>query len=98
MGCVLSLPLLGVADAAGLAALRAGRYVAAAALVHDANLPGEVPSGRPVALVMGNEGWGLPPEVLEVCDGAVRLPMDAGVDSLNVGAAGAILMWELFRR
>ncbi|MGD9939873.1 MAG: TrmH family RNA methyltransferase [Clostridia bacterium] len=98
MGCVLSLPLLTLSDAAGLAALRDRRYVAAAALVHGANLPGAVPSERPVALVMGNEGWGLPPEVLAACDGAVMLPMDAGVDSLNVGAAGAILMWELFRR
>jgi tRNA G18 (ribose-2'-O)-methylase SpoU len=98
MGCVLSLPLFSLSDATGLAALRAGRYVAAAALVEGASLPGEMPLDRPVALVMGNEGWGLPAEVLAACDGTVMLPMDAGVDSLNVGAAGAILMWELFRR
>lgn len=98
MGCVLSLPLFKLADAAGLATLRSGRYVAAAALVDQALLPGELPLDQPVALVMGNEGWGLPQDVLAVCHGAVMLPMDAGVDSLNVGAAGAILMWELFRR
>ena len=98
MGCVLSLPLFRLADAAGLAALRVCRYVAAAALVEEAKLPEELPADRPVALVMGNEGWGLPRDVLAACDGAVMLPMDSGVDSLNVGAAGAILMWELFRR
>jgi tRNA G18 (ribose-2'-O)-methylase SpoU len=98
MGCVLSLPLFRLDDVAGLAALRPGRYVAAAALVEEACLPRSLPPDRPVALVMGNEGWGLPREVLAACDGAVRLPMDGGVDSLNVGAAGAILMWELFRR
>jgi tRNA G18 (ribose-2'-O)-methylase SpoU len=98
MGCVLSLPLFKLSEADGLAALRTGRYVAAAALVEEASLPGVLPFDRPVALVMGNEGWGLPREVLTACDGAVMLPMNAGVDSLNVGAAGAILMWELFRR
>ena len=98
MGCVLSLPLFSLQDAAGLAALRPGRYVAAAALVEGASGPAGLPADKPVALVLGNEGWGLPPEVLAVCNGAVMLPMESGVDSLNVGAAGAILMWELFRR
>ncbi|MFH2114874.1 MAG: RNA methyltransferase [Spirochaetota bacterium] len=98
MGCVLSLPLFRLSDAAGLTALRSSRFVAAAAMVEEARLPRELPSDRPVALVMGNEGWGLPEDVLAACDGAVMLPMDSGVDSLNVGAAGAILMWELFRR
>ena len=97
MGCVLSLPLFRLSSTAELAALRVDRYVAAAALVEGAALPQELPSARPVALVMGNEGWGLPRDVLAVCEGAVMLPMDSGVDSLNVGAAGAILMWELFR-
>jgi tRNA G18 (ribose-2'-O)-methylase SpoU len=96
MGCVLSLPLFRVAGSSGLAVLRAGRYTAAAALTAGASLPGDLPRDRSVALVMGNEGWGLPEDVLAACDGEVMLPMTAGVDSLNVGAAGAILMWELF--
>jgi tRNA G18 (ribose-2'-O)-methylase SpoU len=97
MGCVLSLPLFSLLDPAGLVALRPSRYVAAAALVEEARLPGALSPDRPVALVMGNEGWGLPQDVLAACDGSVMLPMESGVDSLNVGAAGAILMWELFR-
>jgi tRNA G18 (ribose-2'-O)-methylase SpoU len=98
MGCVLSLPLFSVSEAAGLAALRHSRYVAAAALVKGACLPGDLHPDRPVALVLGNEGWGLPQDVLSACEGEVMLPMESGVDSLNVGAAGAILMWELFHR
>jgi tRNA G18 (ribose-2'-O)-methylase SpoU len=58
MGCVLSLPLFSVGEAAGLAALRHSRYVAAAALVKGACLPGDLHPDRPVALVLGNEGWG----------------------------------------
>lgn len=48
--------------------------------------------------MLGNEGWGLPAEVVAACDQTVVVPMAGSVDSLNVGAAGAILMWELFRR
>ncbi len=44
------------------------------------------------ALVLGQEGPGLPPEWLNFADGCVCIPMAPGVDSLNVAAAGAILL------
>ncbi|TFG83951.1 MAG: RNA methyltransferase [Spirochaetales bacterium] len=69
----------------------------AAALVPGALGPGELSGNEALSLVLGNEGWGLPDDVLANCDQAVALPMAFGVDSLNVGAAGAILMWEFFR-
>ena len=49
-------------------------------------------SGRPEALVLGAEGPGLPDREHARCDRTVRIPMAEGVDSLNVAAAGAILM------
>ncbi len=79
---------------------RVGNLLVAAALVPGALEPGEVPaaaSGRPVTLLLGNEGWGLPADLVAACDERVIVPMANSVDSLNVGAAGAILMWELFR-
>lgn len=82
------------------AARNPGNLLVAAALVPGAMEPGEVPAvatGRPVTLLLGNEGWGLPADVVAACDGSVIVPMAGSVDSLNVGAAGAILMWELFR-
>lgn len=45
----------------------------------------------PVALVVGTEGAGLSPEVLGMCR-RVRIPMAAGVDSLNVAAATAVAL------
>lgn len=44
-----------------------------------------------VALVMGSEGLGLSPAVLRECS-AISLPMSNDIESLNVAAAGAILM------
>jgi tRNA G18 (ribose-2'-O)-methylase SpoU len=47
-----------------------------------------------VALVLGTEGHGLPATTMERCC-RVRIPIDHRVDSLNVGAAAAIAMYEL---
>jgi tRNA G18 (ribose-2'-O)-methylase SpoU len=47
--------------------------------------------GSRVALVVGAEGQGLSPEVLAICRRA-RVPMAAGVDSLNVAATTAVAL------
>ncbi|MFG2922767.1 TrmH family RNA methyltransferase [Streptomyces sp. NPDC048305] len=46
-----------------------------------------------LALVFGTEGDGLTPEALGAADAHVRIPMDAGVDSLNVAAASAVAFY-----
>ncbi len=53
---------------------------------------------RPVAIVLGPEGRGLPPDLLGRLDGTVRIPMHEGVESLSVGAAAAILLFEARRQ
>ncbi len=52
---------------------------------------------RPYVLVMGNEGQGVSKEVLALSDQRVRIEMD-GIDSLNVGIATGILLYELKNR
>ncbi|MBM3874602.1 MAG: RNA methyltransferase [Verrucomicrobia bacterium] len=48
----------------------------------------------PVALVLGNEEQGLAPEVAAACSRLVTLPGSGRVESLNVSAAAAVLLWE----
>lgn len=48
-----------------------------------------------LAIVMGNEGNGLPCETIAEADYVVRIPMSHGVDSLNVAAAAAVAFWQL---
>ena len=50
-----------------------------------------------LAIIMGNEGDGLPAETINQADYTVRIPMAHGVDSLNVAAASAVAFWELCR-
>jgi tRNA G18 (ribose-2'-O)-methylase SpoU len=51
-----------------------------------------------VALVLGAEGPGLTEAAMAASDERVRIPMAAGVDSLNVAAAAAVACWVLGRR
>ena len=53
---------------------------------------------RPAAIVLGHEGDGLSRGALEACTHRARIPITAGVDSLNVAAAAAIALYELSHR
>ncbi len=49
-------------------------------------------------LVFGSEGYGLDSRILNACDEAVAVPMQSGVDSLNVGSAAAVFLYEVNRQ
>ncbi len=48
-----------------------------------------------LAIVLGTEGTGLTAHTIADCDYTVRIPMQHGVDSLNVAAASAVAFWQL---
>ncbi len=54
-------------------------------------------SAKKKAVILGNEDHGISPEILKACNHEVIIPMDNGVDSLNVAAASAVAFWELFK-
>ncbi len=49
------------------------------------------------AVWIGNEGNGLPADVIDGCDTAVTIPMQGGPESLNAAMAAGILMWEMMK-
>ncbi len=51
-----------------------------------------------LALVMGNEAWGMPEEEATLADARVRIPLLGRAESLNVAAATAVLLYEAARR
>jgi len=48
-----------------------------------------------VALLIGNEGHGLPEEVVACCSRLITIPMRLETDSLNAAVASGIFLWEL---
>ena len=53
---------------------------------------------RPTVIVLGNEGAGLSSAVQAVATHTVGIPMAPGVESLNVGVAAAVILFEAQRQ
>ena len=51
-----------------------------------------------LAIVLGTEGDGLAQQTIDSCDYRAIIPMQRGVDSLNVAAAAAVAFWQLRER
>lgn len=49
------------------------------------------------AVVIGSEGQGVSPQVLERCSGTLKIPMSRRCESLNAAAAAAVILWEMAR-
>ena len=56
----------------------------------------EVSKKDRVAVVMGNEGAGVKDSTLDKCDKYIYIPMNSDCESLNVGVATSIILYELF--
>ncbi|WP_290059944.1 TrmH family RNA methyltransferase [Amycolatopsis solani] len=99
MGHVLRVPFAPLADwPGGLDDLRARGFAVAAFTPRPGSIPlRELRAHAPgrVALLFGAEGPGLTEAALAAADHAVRIPMPAGVDSLNIATAAAVAFYEL---
>lgn len=98
MGNAFSLPLYSATSETITALRSAGVVTIAATLSPEAVSLREFAPHRPLVLMVGNEGYGLPADIVGLCDSEVHIPMAGGVDSLNVVVAAAICMFELFGR
>jgi tRNA G18 (ribose-2'-O)-methylase SpoU len=100
MGAIFKLPILETTHLmATLTTLRERnvRIIAAhpradGRTIHDVNF------AEDCCVVFGSEGAGVSAEVLAACDEAVAIPMSNEVDSLNVGTAAAIFLYEAARQ
>jgi rRNA methylases len=101
MGASLQIPWtrIGEWDEAAPQLRDAGFTIAALALSDDAVDLADFAAAPPdrVALVLGTEGDGLSRAALDAADTVVTIPMDRGIDSLNVAAASAVALWALHR-
>jgi TrmH family RNA methyltransferase len=105
-GAALHLPILpGMSLSILLTQFKIAGLHTLASCVHDSQdserpplAPWEVDWCEPVALLVGNEGAGLPAEVERSADARIRIPMASGIDSLNAAAAAAILFYEAARQ
>ncbi|MGV4924091.1 hypothetical protein K2224_27215 [Streptomyces sp. BHT-5-2] len=82
--------------AAAVKQLKAAGYQVVATSPRGTHLQTMAPlRNGPVALVIGNESAGVSEETLDAADLIVQIPMAGGVESLNVGVAAGISIYEL---
>ena len=97
-GSIFSIPVIAEPDTdAALTGLRdAGLQVLATVLDGSVSLD-DVDLARPTAWLFGPEAHGLPADVVELATARVRIPMAGNAESLNIGSAAAICLYQSAR-
>ena len=95
-GSAFRLPVVAMAADEAFAALgKAGVQIFAAVARDGAS---EADLRGPCALLLGNEGSGLPDAWLASADARVTIPCPGPVESLNAAIAGSVLLYEAMRQ
>jgi len=99
MGSAFRLPHIAGLDIRRALEELASRRIAVLATASDGALRyDEADLTGPTAIVVGREGSGLPAEVRERAETVLRIPLAPPVESLNVGVAGALVLFEAARQ
>jgi TrmH family RNA methyltransferase len=99
MGSILRLPVVRIGDIRAFiqACTQNAFQTAAAALTGEQSLF-DVDLKKPTAVILGQEGGGLPHDILTAVDLRVRIPMAVSIDSLNVATSAAVILYEAMRQ
>jgi len=98
MGSALRLPIARADIDDTLSALREARATTTALVPRGGQPVFSADLRKPLALFLGGEGPGLPEEIVRRMDHLISIPMHAPVESLNVGVAAALVLYEAFRQ
>ena len=97
-GSLFRVPTLKVELAKALSEIKARGVRVLATSSHKGTPIAEADLRGPVAFVVGNEGAGIPKDVLAQADEIVAIPQSARVESLNAGIAASIVLYEAARQ
>ena len=99
MGSIFHLPIIESDDIeVTLGSLRQNKIAIVAADVKGRQDYFQADFSRPVAILVGNEAAGLGDEIVEHSDQVVKIPMPGKAESLNVGVATSLLLYEALRQ
>ena len=97
-GSVLRVPLVAADPPDALTRFRASGIEVLVAAAGAATPAHRVRLAHPVALLIGNEGNGVPNAIAELADGSIRIPCPGPVESLNAAVAASVLLYEASRQ
>ncbi len=98
-GTVLRMPIVQVANLGQTLEILKENGLWVVGTVARGKMPvWEVPHDLPLVIVVGHEHKGMSRLIKEKCDFLVTIPMQKNIDSLNVGSATAICLYEIWRK
>lgn len=97
-GSLFRLPLLSVAAEDCFTRLRQAGMMLWTTAVTSAKPADKIDLASPAAIIIGNEGNGVPAELAALADGALTIPCPGPVESLNAAIAASILLYEASRQ
>ncbi len=99
MGSILRLPVVSAGDLpAFLQECRQKGFQTIATVLTGEKTHFDIDLTMPTAVILGQEGAGLPGEVMADIDLQIRIPMANTVESLNVATAAAVILYEAIRQ
>ncbi len=99
MGSILRLPVVPIGDiTAFLKTCKQNGFQTIATVLAASKTHFVVDLKKPTVVVLGQEGAGLPQDIISDIDLHVRIPMAATIDSLNVATAAAVILYEAMRQ
>jgi len=93
-GSVFRVPIVDADEAEAICQMRKAGVRVLTTAVEGAQAANEADLRAPVALVIGNEGNGVPAALAADADGAVTIPCPGPVESLNAAVAAGVLLYE----
>jgi len=98
IGCIFTMPVVTSTTTEAIAWLRSnnirifGTALTATRFYHETDLRG------PAAIIMGSEAYGLSKAWLDEADELIKIPMKGKIDSMNVSASAAVVVFEALRQ
>lgn len=99
MGSIFRLPFLLIQDIEkAITKLHIHHYKIWATSVAGGTCFWEVDFSKPTAVIFGQEGGGLPENIIKAAEGSLTIPLESEVESLNVAMAAGIVIFEALRQ
>ena len=99
MGSILRVPIVHSMDASAfIKTCKQQGFQTVATVLTGRKTHFDIDLTNPTVIVLGQEGAGLPADIMADIDLQVRIPMASTIDSLNVATAAAVILYEAFRQ
>lgn len=99
MGSILRIPAVRLRDGkAFMKQCKQSGFQSVAAVVTGEKSPIDIDFRKPTVIILGQEGAGLPQDIMADVDLRVRIPMAGTIDSLNVAISAAVILYEALRQ